>query len=128
MPSAMTSSEDSYFAARSTSTADGSFVSTPNGSLKTDSDEFVSEAPVHPLPAVAREFPKPSEEVNVDEALSRQPGRWTIQGQREANRRREQLAAATRKDEGVDARAQALEAAKKDLMAAYAQMASKSSN
>ncbi len=127
MPSTINSSEDSYFATGSMSTSDSSLASTPNGSIKMTSDEFVSEAPVHPLPAVAREFPKPSEEINVDEALAREPGRWTIQGQREANRRREQLAAA-RNAESEDARAKALETAKRDLLTAYDQMSSKFSN
>jgi len=62
----------------------------------------------------------------VAESLAREPGRWTIQGQREANRRREREMAAAPKKEAEDARAKALAKAKTDLMAAYAQMANKS--
>ncbi|KAF4997850.1 hypothetical protein FDECE_11968 [Fusarium decemcellulare] len=41
-----------------------------------------------PVPALLREFPKPHDEVDVETMLHRQPGRWTIQGQMEANQRR----------------------------------------
>ncbi|KAF9874111.1 hypothetical protein CkaCkLH20_08483 [Colletotrichum karsti] len=45
----------------------------------------VTSAPVkpkaaNPLPPLSRDFPKPTEEIDVAEALSRKPGRWSIQG------------------------------------------------
>ncbi|KAJ2980957.1 hypothetical protein NQ176_g2326 [Zarea fungicola] len=46
---------------------------------------FVSQAPVHPLPAYARDYPKPADDLDIDEALSRPPGRWTFRGSLQAN-------------------------------------------
>lgn len=34
--------------------------------------------PPYPVDALARSFPKPTEELDVKEALSRKPGRWTL--------------------------------------------------
>lgn len=119
-------SEESYFASTAMSASGSSLVSTPNGSDMVTAEEFVSKAPVHPLPAMSREFIRPVDEVNVAEALAREPGRWTIHGQREANRLREREMAAVPKKEAEEARAKALQKAKADLMAAYAQMANKS--
>lgn len=68
------------------------------------------------LPPLLREFPKPSDEIDVEQALDRQPGRWTLKGQMEANQRRAQL-----KDENVDMeqRARAFEKAKQELLASH---------
>ncbi len=41
---------------------------------------FVSQNPSHPLPAYARDFPKPAGDLDIDEALNRTPGRWTFRG------------------------------------------------
>ncbi|KAM3505277.1 hypothetical protein MY11210_008039 [Beauveria gryllotalpidicola] len=46
---------------------------------------FVSQNPNHPLPAYARDYPKPTGEINIDEALNRKPGRWTFRGTVEAS-------------------------------------------
>lgn len=34
--------------------------------------------PSHPIDPLAREYPKPIEELDVREALNRKPGRWTL--------------------------------------------------
>jgi hypothetical protein len=53
----------------------------------------------NPLPHHGRSFPKPKAEINVDEGLARKPGRWTLQGQREANLKRAQAHEARMEDQ-----------------------------
>ncbi|KAF6820450.1 hypothetical protein CSOJ01_00706 [Colletotrichum sojae] len=68
----------------------------------------------NPLPPLSREFPKPAEEIDVAEALSRKPGRWTLQGTLAVSR-----PAPVVDEEKVKAqRRQNLENAKKELFAA----------
>lgn len=82
---------------------------------------FVSEAPAHPLPAYAREFPKPASDIDIDEALSRKPGRWTFRGSVEAsiNRPTRTFSAEYSQEQ---ARAEAYAAAKDALRQSAAQM------
>lgn len=77
-----------------------------------------------PLPALHREYPKPPQEVDVQTLLGRQPGRWTIQGQIDANSERAAkapaaaaAAAAANEEKLRERRARDFEAAKKDLLA-----------
>ncbi|KAJ6785726.1 hypothetical protein PWT90_07100 [Aphanocladium album] len=82
---------------------------------------FVSEAPVHPLPAYARDFPKPTSEIDIDEALSRKPGRWTIRGAIEASIKKQPRLFSDEYNQEA-ARTEAYNAAKKALLESAAQM------
>ncbi|KAM3438460.1 hypothetical protein MY4824_003240 [Beauveria thailandica] len=83
-----TCSESRRTSASSTSgVASFSLSTEPATELKPDmpTHVFVSQNPNHPLPAYARDYPKPIGEINIDEALNRKPGRWTFRGTVDAN-------------------------------------------
>ena len=86
------SSSTDYFQERPVkipSSKDSSPSRSPSPPVDTEEIQGVTtKLPHHILPPLDRQFPKGPEELNVAEALHRQPGRWTIQGQREANRQR----------------------------------------
>ncbi|CAF3468410.1 hypothetical protein SNK03_008006 [Fusarium graminearum] len=84
-------------------------VSTPG--LKAEEFENNTRRPT----VLSTEFPKPNEDVDVEAMLDRQPGRWTIKGQMEANQRRQQK---TLSDEEAKAQRQRdFEKAKEELRA-----------
>ncbi|KAM6488024.1 hypothetical protein HDV62DRAFT_9837 [Trichoderma sp. SZMC 28011] len=97
------------------STPSVSATSTPT----LESHEFVGgfahKLLTNPLPPLSREYPKPVNEIDVKEALERQPGRWSIQGQMKANQIRAQHAALRPEDK--DQKARDFEAAKRELLA-----------
>ncbi|RSL41739.1 hypothetical protein CEP53_012585 [Fusarium sp. AF-6] len=112
--STATNNSHGYFNAPvdKTSSSETSPLSTPG--LKADESEH--SAASKPIPALLRDFPKPQDEVDVKTMLDRQPGRWTIQGQMEANQRRAKPAA--HNEEEIKARRhQDFEKAKQDLRA-----------
>ncbi|TQV99915.1 hypothetical protein V2A60_005335 [Cordyceps javanica] len=119
-----TCSESRRSSASSTSAAPSSASSTKATTelnFKMTFNAFVSEASVHPLPAYARDFPKPTSEINIDEALSRKPGRWTFRGSIEANSKR-QPRPSIDDQEKREARSADYAAAKKSLLEIAAQM------
>ncbi|KFA62661.1 hypothetical protein S40285_07848 [Stachybotrys chlorohalonatus IBT 40285] len=80
------------------------------------------------MPALARDFPKPAVDIDVKEALERQPGRWTIKGQMEANQKRiQQLQADDVAAAAKEKRAREFEATKRDLLASHGNLISPSS-
>ncbi|PTD10141.1 hypothetical protein HYE67_007571 [Fusarium culmorum] len=84
-------------------------VSTPG--LKAEEFENNTRRPT----VLNTDFPKPNEDVDVEAMLDRQPGRWTIKGQMEANQRRQQK---TLSDEEAKAQRQRdFEKAKDELRA-----------
>lgn len=98
--------------------------SSPTNSSRTSVDlqrPAVTSAPskpktTHPLPPLSRDFPKPAGEIDFAEALSRKPGRWSIQGAVVA---KNALVAPIVDEEKAKAmRQQALAEAKKNLFAA----------
>ncbi|KAF4983216.1 hypothetical protein FZEAL_1319 [Fusarium zealandicum] len=102
-----------YFtnAVHKTPSTDNTPVSTP-GLKADDTDSSITSKPI---PVLLRDFPKPHEDVDVQTMLGRQPGRWTIQGQMEANQRRNKP---THNDDELKAQRQRdLEKAKEDLRA-----------
>ncbi|TFB05908.1 hypothetical protein CCMA1212_002119 [Trichoderma ghanense] len=92
-----------------------SAVSTPT----LETHEFIGGFPhklsANLLPALSRDFPKPTDEVDVKEALERQPGRWSLQGQIKANNMRARSAALRLDDK--EGKARAFEEAKRELLA-----------
>ncbi|KAL6859623.1 hypothetical protein J3F83DRAFT_748391 [Trichoderma novae-zelandiae] len=96
------------------STPSVSAVSTPT----LESHEFVGGFPhklsTNLLPALSRDYPKPADEVDIKEALERQPGRWSLQGQIKANQMRAQGAALLPDDK--ERKARAFEEAKRELL------------
>lgn len=114
--SAGTSSAAGYFDRSIPTTPTSTPASTPNLGRH-------GVAPSSPLSPMEKEFPKPTYEINIGEALKRPPGRWTIQGQIDANEHRAKQQA----DKAVDKekRARDLEAAKKDLLASFRNLSSK---
>ncbi|RFU78935.1 hypothetical protein TARUN_3289 [Trichoderma arundinaceum] len=101
----------------------GSNLSTPSASATStptlEAHEFIGGFPhkllVNPLPPLSREYPIPARDIDVKEALERQPGRWSIQGQIKANQMRAQNAAARPEDK--DRKTRDFEAAKRELLA-----------
>jgi hypothetical protein len=101
----------------------GSNLSTPSASVAStptlEAHEFIGGFPhkllANPLPPLSREYPLPAKDVDVKEALERQPGRWSIQGQIKANQMRAQSAASRSNDK--DQKARDFEAAKRELLA-----------
>ncbi|CAM1505425.1 Fc.00g110620.m01.CDS01 [Cosmosporella sp. VM-42] len=113
--SSTSSNTSSYFSLPVTTTSKGSTpettpLTTPGG---------------HPIPALLREFPKPAGKLDVETMLSRQPGRWTLQGQMEANMRRTQ--AQTDNEELEAKRARDFEKAKRDLLASHEKLRTRGS-
>lgn len=45
----------------------------------------------HAIPPLDRDYPVPAEDLDITEALQRQPGRWTFKGQMDANAARAKL-------------------------------------
>lgn len=117
-PNTTTGAETGYFAAGSKSSSPGTTPATTPGARPLDvADSFAPKTPAKPLPALSRDFPRPAEEVDVKTALERQPGRWTIKGQMEANMRRAQQ---NIDDEAAkEKRARDFEAAKQELLASH---------
>ncbi|KAL0931857.1 uncharacterized protein CTRU02_212811 [Colletotrichum truncatum] len=70
----------------------------------------------NPLPPLSREFPKPTDKIDVEEALARKPGRWSIKGSLAAGNAR--VAPVIDEEKEKAKRKQALEDAKKSLFAA----------
>lgn len=111
----------------------GSNLSTPSVSTAStptlESHEFVGgfahRLSINPLPPLSREYPKPANDVDVREALERQPGRWSIQGQIKANQMRAQSAALRPDDK--ERKARDFEAAKRELLAFHDSALQKSS-
>lgn len=110
-----------YFSSASTSKGSTPTTATP---ATTPGQKF-DEKEVHdtyklgsnPVPPLLREFPKPSEAVDVQAMLERQPGRWTFQGQVHANRNRVVVAGPSQEELKAQ-RARDFEAAKRDLLRA----------
>lgn len=104
-------------------TASTSSLSNPAAEVNPNMDTsvFVSQNPKHPLPAYARDYPKPIGELDIDEALNRKPGRWSFRGtvERSVNRGRRPFA---QEMEDESTRAAACAEAKKELLEAAAQM------
>ncbi|OHE94662.1 hypothetical protein CORC01_10063 [Colletotrichum orchidophilum] len=85
-------------------------VVTPGGTVTTSSAHLTK----NPLPPLSRDFPKPTAEIDVEEALSRKPGRWTVRGAIAVERPVQVV-----DEEKIKAqRRKALEDAKKELFAA----------
>ncbi|KAI1027284.1 hypothetical protein LB504_007733 [Fusarium proliferatum] len=102
---------NSYFSIHKTQSTETTPVSTPGFK----SEEFDQAG--HKLPALNREFPKPTEELDIQSMLDRQPGRWTTKGQIEANQRRAQHA---RNEEEIKAqRMRDFEKAKEELRSSW---------
>ncbi|EJP65203.1 hypothetical protein CRV24_008075 [Beauveria bassiana] len=78
---------------------------------------WVSQNPNHPLPAYARDYPKPTGEINIDEALNRKPGRWTFRGTVEAGLKKQPRSIITEVS-----KEEAYAAAKASLLETAAQM------
>lgn len=118
-PNTTTGAETGYFAeAGSKFSTPGTTPATTPGVQSLDvADSFTPKTPTNPLPPLSREFPRPVEEVDVKTALERQPGRWTIKGQIEANMRRAQQA--TDDEAAKEKRARDFEAAKRELLASH---------
>ncbi|KAM0436785.1 hypothetical protein ACHAPT_002496 [Fusarium lateritium] len=113
--SSASNNSSGYFNAAVDKTPPSSSESSPLSTPGLKADEFDNGAASKPIPALLRDFPKPHEEVDVQTLLDRQPGRWTIQGQMEANQRR---AKPTLSEEETKAqRQQEFEKAKQDLRA-----------
>ncbi|KAH7170290.1 hypothetical protein EDB81DRAFT_876328 [Dactylonectria macrodidyma] len=111
------SSMTSYFsstAVSQSSTADTTPLSTPGPKPEADTHDTckIGSKPISPL---QRDFPEPSQDVDVKSLLERQPGRWSIQGQITANQQRTKPTPS--EDELKERRAREFEAAKKDLLA-----------
>ncbi|KAM0253332.1 hypothetical protein ACHAQJ_007336 [Trichoderma viride] len=117
-----TKSPNPRLTAESLSSA-GSNLSTPSASVAStptlEAHEFIGGFPhkllVNPLPPLSREYPRPAKDVDVKEALERQPGRWSIQGQIKANQMRAQSAASRSDDK--ERKTRDFEAAKQELLA-----------
>ncbi len=63
-----------------------------------------SKSAGNPLPPHSRHYPKPAADIDLAEALARQPRAWSIRGQMEANRRREEAIEARQRSQlGGDA-------------------------
>ncbi|KAF4438470.1 hypothetical protein F53441_12793 [Fusarium austroafricanum] len=110
---ATSSNADNYFssaAVHKTQSTNTTPASTPG--LKV---EFFDQGG-HRIPALNREFPKPTEELDIQSMLDRQPGRWTFKGQHEANLRRAQHA---QTEEDKAQRQRDFEKAKEDLRASF---------
>ncbi|KAF4336021.1 hypothetical protein FBEOM_10154 [Fusarium beomiforme] len=103
---------NSYFSVHKTQSTETTPVSTP-GLVKPEEYDQAG----HRIPVLNREFPKPTEELDIQSMLDRQPGRWTTRGQIEANQRRAQQA---RNEEEMKAqRMRDFEKAKEDLRASW---------
>ena len=102
---------------RSTSRA-----SSPSNDSVQTSASASSTAGSWPLSPLDKDFPKPKEDINIQDALGRKPGRWTITGQMEANQQREQHMSeeAAKKKRHAD-----FEATKKALLASNQVLQSK---
>lgn len=98
------------------STANSS-TTTRSSSPCTPVDPWVSEAPVHPLAPLGRDYPKPQKDIDVGEALLRQPLRWSIQGQIDANKKRQDTLKLPSQD--AEFRRRDLQRVKKELLASY---------
>jgi hypothetical protein len=120
-PNTTTGAQTSYFAAAAvgskSSTPLSTPATTPGAGPANAADAFASKTSANPLPALSREFPCPAEELDVKTALERQPGRWTIRGQMEANLRRSQQAIGD--DAAKEKRAREFEAAKRELLESH---------
>lgn len=73
-----TSSTEGYFSA--VDTASTTRASSPSFGPSTHG-VFGDKA----LPVLNRDIPKPTDELDIEEALNRKPGRWTVQGQIKRN-------------------------------------------
>ncbi|OLN93944.1 hypothetical protein CCHL11_03380 [Colletotrichum chlorophyti] len=116
------SSQADYFASSQSSTTNSSrtsvdihdcgvLVETPGGSVTTSSNGHQTK---NPLPPLSRDFPKPTKEIDVAEALNRKPGRWTVQGALAVER----AVPVVDEDKAKAQRRKALEEAKRELFAA----------
>ncbi|KAM0249417.1 hypothetical protein ACHAP5_002806 [Fusarium lateritium] len=110
---ATSSNANSYFGVHKTQSTETTPVSTPGFK----NEEFDNALGHKPVPVLNREFPKPSDEVDLQSMLDRQPGRWTVKGQMEANQRRQKQAPT---EEVLKAqRLRDLEKAKEELRASW---------
>lgn len=108
--------EGTYFDESKNSTPETTPSATPSINSDDSSRIQVSKPTNLPLPVLMRDFPKPTAEVNVEAALERQPGRWTVQGQIAANEQRAKQALLN--EEAAKAkRTRDFEATKRDLLA-----------
>ncbi|TEA15511.1 hypothetical protein C8034_v011269 [Colletotrichum sidae] len=115
-----TQAVDYFGPATQTSTTTNSSRTSIDGGSDTSASAVAVQKPkaVNPVPALSRDFPKPAKDINVAEALTRKPGRWTIEGSRAAV-----LPARVVDEEQVKAkRRRDLEEAKKDLFASSAKL------
>ncbi|CAG9972221.1 unnamed protein product [Clonostachys byssicola] len=125
------SDKQSYFPPAPTSTQSTSSSTSPPSTpdveeAKINKDDLKKDPNQHPLPAMMRDFPKPEGDLDIDEALGRQPGRWTIAGQMEANRARspQQRARQISLSQANSAK-QDLDAIKAKLLASHQKMQSR---
>ncbi|CAG9937592.1 unnamed protein product [Clonostachys rosea f. rosea IK726] len=122
------SDKQSYFSPTPTSTPSSSSSppSTPDlEEVKINTDDLKKDPNQH-LPALMRDFPKPEGDLDIGEALGRQPGRWTISGQMEANRARSQQQRARQISLNLANTAkQDLDAIKAKLLASHQKMQSR---
>ncbi|KAM0454657.1 hypothetical protein ACHAPV_005593 [Trichoderma viride] len=111
----LTTESLSLSSSSNSSTPSASVVSTPT----LEAGEFIGGVPpkvsTNPLPPLLREYPQPAKHIDVEEALERQPGRWSIQGQMKANQKRAQIAASRPDDK--DQKTRDFETAKRELLA-----------
>ncbi|EHK41265.1 uncharacterized protein TrAtP1_004707 [Trichoderma atroviride] len=118
-----TKSSNPRLTSESLSLSSGSNFSTPSASLAStptlEAREFISGVPpkvsTNPLPPLLRAYPQPAKDIDVEEALERQPGRWSLQGQMKANQKRAQIAASRSDDK--EQKTRDFETAKRELLA-----------
>ncbi|CAI6092059.1 hypothetical protein V2G26_013615 [Clonostachys chloroleuca] len=124
------SDNQSFFSPTPTSTpsasSSSSSPSTPDlEEVKINTDDLKKDPNQH-LPALMRDFPKPEGDLDIGEALGRQPGRWTISGQMEANRARSQQQRARQINLNLaNSAKQDLDAIKAKLLASHQKMQSR---
>ncbi|VUC38103.1 unnamed protein product [Clonostachys rosea] len=118
------SDKQSYFSPTPTSTPSTSPPSTPDvDEVKVNTDDLKKDPNQH-LPALMRDFPQPEGDIDIGEALARQPGRWTIAGQMEANRARSQQQGIRQNNTAITAKLD-LDAIKAKLLQSHQKMQSR---
>lgn len=84
---------DSNTTSPTTPLADGYFSAVDTASTRDSSPSLTPSTQGvfgdRALPVLNRDIPKPTDELNIEEALNRKPGHWTVQGQIKRNRNSE---------------------------------------
>lgn len=114
-----TKSSNPRLTTESLSLSSGSNFSTPSASVVStptlEAREFIGGVPpkvsTNPL---LREYPQPARDIDVEEALERQPGRWSLHGQMKANQKRAEIAASRSGDK--EQKMRDFETAKRELL------------